>query len=48
MGVPLEQIHGDGIVQRLQQISKDVFQLQQGSLYQALHRMECRAWFGEV
>ncbi len=35
-------IHGYGIAQRLQQISKDVLQVQQGSLYPALHRLENR------
>ena len=36
--------HGYGISQRLRQISKDVLQVQQGSLYPALHRLEKRAW----
>jgi transcriptional regulator len=35
-------VHGYGIAQRLQQISKDVLQVQQGSLYPALHRLENR------
>jgi PadR family transcriptional regulator, regulatory protein PadR len=35
-------IHGYGIAQRLQQISRDVVQVQQGSLYPALHRLENR------
>jgi len=38
--VALDPIHGYGIAQRLQQISQDVLQVQQGSLYPALHRME--------
>jgi len=38
--VALEAIHGYGIAQRLQQISNDVLQVQQGSLYPALHRLE--------
>jgi transcriptional regulator len=38
--VTLEPIHGYGIAQRLQQISSDVLQVQQGSLYPALHRLE--------
>lgn len=42
--VMLEPIHGYGISQRIQQISKDVFQVQQGSLYPALHRLEDRGW----
>lgn len=37
-------IHGYAIAQRIQQISKDFFQLQQGSLYPALHRLEERGW----
>jgi len=36
----LEPIHGYAIAQRLQQISRDVLQIQQGSLYPALHRLE--------
>jgi PadR family transcriptional regulator len=35
-------IHGYGIAQRLQQISRDVLLVQQGSLYPALHRLEER------
>jgi len=35
-------IHGYGIAQRLQLISRDVVQVQQGSLYPALHRLENR------
>ena len=35
-------IHGYGIAQRLQQISRDVVQVPQGSLYPALHRLEAR------
>ena len=42
--VALQPIHGYGIAQRLQQISKDVLQVQQGSLYPALHRLENRGW----
>ena len=37
-------IHGYAISQRIQQISKDFFQLPQGSLYPALHRLEEREW----
>ena len=36
-------IHGYAIAQRIQQISRDVLQVQQGSLYPALHRLENRA-----
>ncbi len=37
-------IHGYAIAQRLQQMSRDVLQVQQGSLYPALHRLEKRRW----
>lgn len=40
--VALEPLHGWAIGQRIQQISKDVLQVQQGSLYPALHRLEHR------
>jgi PadR family transcriptional regulator, regulatory protein PadR len=40
----LGPIHGYAIAQRIQQISRDFFQLQQGSLYPALHRLEDRGW----
>ena len=36
----LGPIHGYGIAQRLQQVSRDVLQVRQGSLYPALHRLE--------
>lgn len=36
----LEPTHGYGISQRIQQISRDVFRVNQGSLYPALHRLE--------
>lgn len=36
----LEPMHGYGISQRIQQISRDVFRVNQGSLYPALHRLE--------
>ena len=42
--VALGPIHGYGISQRMRQISKDVLQVQQGSLYPALHRLEKRGW----
>ena len=38
--VALGPLHGYAIAQRLQQISRDVVQVQQGSLYPALHRLE--------
>jgi PadR family transcriptional regulator PadR len=40
----LEPAHGYGIAQRLEQISKAVVQVNQGSLYPALHRLEQRGW----
>jgi PadR family transcriptional regulator PadR len=42
--VALQPIHGYGIAQRIRQISRDVLQVQQGSLYPALHRLEKRGW----
>jgi transcriptional regulator len=36
--------HGWGISERIQQISSDAVQVQQGSLYPALHRLERRGW----
>jgi len=42
--VALGPVHGYGISQRIRQISKDVLQVQQGSLYPALHRLEKRGW----
>lgn len=38
--VALGPIHGYGIAQRIRQVSRDVLQVQQGSLYPALHRLE--------
>ena len=40
----LEEMHGWAVGQRIQQISKDVLQVQQGSLYPALHRLEQQGW----
>ena len=42
--VSLEPKHGWAIAKRIQQISKEVLQVQQGSLYPALHRLEQKAW----
>ena len=42
--VALGPIHGYAISQRIQQISKDLFQVPEGSLYPALHRLEDRGW----
>jgi PadR family transcriptional regulator, regulatory protein PadR len=45
----LEPMHGWGIAQRIQQVSREVLQIQQGSLYPALYRLErkkliCAEW----
>ena len=42
--VSLEPVHGYGIAQRLEQISQSVVQVNQGSLYPALHRLEQKGW----
>ncbi len=42
--VALGPQHGWGISQRIRQISRDVFQVNQGSLYPALHRLEEQGW----
>jgi transcriptional regulator len=39
-----EPMHGWGISLRIQQISRDVLRVNQGSLYPALHRLEVRRW----
>jgi PadR family transcriptional regulator PadR len=39
-----EPMHGWAISERIQQISQDVLQVNQGSLYPALHRLEHRGW----
>ncbi len=40
----LEPMHGWGISQRIQQISESVLQVNQGSLYPSLHRLEEQGW----
>ena len=40
----LGPMHGWGVAQRIQQVSKDVLQIGQGSLYPALHRLEYKGW----
>ena len=40
--VALGPIHGYAIAQRIQQMSREALQVQQGSLYPALHRLEYR------
>ncbi len=42
--VALGPVHGYGISQRIRQISNEALQVQQGSLYPALHRLEKRDW----
>lgn len=42
--VALGPIHGYGISLRIRRISKSILQVQQGSLYPALHRLEKRGW----
>ena len=42
--VALGPVHGYAIAQRIQLISQDALQVQQGSLYPALHRLEQQAW----
>jgi len=37
-------MHGYAVSQRIQQVSRDALQVQQGSLYPALHRLERRKW----
>ena len=40
----LEPMHGYGIAQRLRQISRDVFQIEEGTLYPALQRLLAKGW----
>ena len=40
----LQPMHGWGISQRIQQLSREVLQVNQGSLYPALHRLEQKGW----
>lgn len=40
----LQPMHGWGITQRIQQVSESVLQVNQGSLYPALHRLEEQGW----
>lgn len=42
--VALGAQHGWAIAERVQQMSSDVLQIQQGSLYPALHRLERKGW----
>jgi transcriptional regulator len=40
----LQPMHGWGVAQRIQQVSKDALQIGQGSLYPALYRLEYKGW----
>src|SRR5579862_7068743 len=40
----LQPMHGWGIAQRIRQVSNEVLQVHQGSLYPALHRLEQQGW----
>lgn len=42
--IALRPMHGWGIAKRITQVSKEVLQVQQGSLYPALHRLEQQGW----
>ncbi|MBZ5668912.1 MAG: PadR family transcriptional regulator [Acidobacteriia bacterium] len=42
--IALEPLHGWGIAQRIRQVSKEVLQVNQGTLYPALHRLEQSGW----
>src|SRR6516225_11010276 len=42
--ISLEPKHGWAIAKRIQQVSNEVLQVQQGSLYPALHRLEQKKW----
>jgi transcriptional regulator len=46
--VSLEPKHGWAIAKRIQQISRDELQVQQGSLYPALYRLEQQGWIRAV
>ncbi len=40
----VEPLHGWAVSERIQQVSDDVLQVNQGSLYPAMHRLEHRGW----
>ncbi|HUI41256.1 MAG TPA: PadR family transcriptional regulator [Terriglobia bacterium] len=42
--ISLEPRHGWAIAKRIEQVSNDVFQITQGALYPALHRLEQQGW----
>jgi len=40
----VQSMHGYGIAQHIQRLSRDVLRIEEGSLYPALHRLETRGW----
>ncbi len=46
--ISLEPKHGWAIAKRIQQVSRETLQIQQGSLYPALHRLEQQGWIKSV
>jgi transcriptional regulator len=46
--VSLGPLHGYGVLLRIQQISGEQLEIQQGSLYPALYRLECQGWIASV
>ena len=46
--ISLGPLHGYGILLRIQQISKDRLEIQQGSLYPALYRLERQGWIASA
>ena len=44
----IEPMHGWGLAQRIEQMSGDVFAIQQGTLYPALQRMKRKGWVGSA
>jgi len=46
--ISLGPLHGYGILLRIQQVSKDRLEIQQGSLYPALYRLERQAWIAST
>jgi PadR family transcriptional regulator, regulatory protein PadR len=46
--VSLSPLHGYGILLRIQQVSKDRLEIQQGSLYPALYRLEHQGWIASA
>jgi transcriptional regulator len=43
-GLSLEPLHGWAVAQRIRELSREALQVNQGSLYPALHRLEYRGW----